>query len=120
MRPRVVLAPADVEDCFYTAIEAVNIARKYSVPVFILSDQAIATRIEAFAEPDLEKICQDITPGPDAGGRPQALRPVRARWRHAARACPARASSAADIPLPPGWNTTNSAIRPARRSCTCR
>lgn len=61
--PRVVLAPASVEDCFYTAIEAVNIARKFSVPVFILSDQAIATRIEAFEEPDLQKICQDI--GPD-------------------------------------------------------
>src|SRR5581483_1250442 len=44
--PRVVLAPANVEDCFYTAIEAVNIARQYSVPVIILSDQAIATRIE--------------------------------------------------------------------------
>jgi 2-oxoglutarate ferredoxin oxidoreductase subunit alpha len=60
--PRVVLAPADVEDCFYTAIEAVNIARRYNVPVFILSDQAIATRIEAFAVPDLEKVCQDLTP----------------------------------------------------------
>jgi 2-oxoglutarate ferredoxin oxidoreductase subunit alpha len=60
--PRVVLAPSDVEDCFYTAIEAVNIARKYNVPVFILSDQAIATRIEAFSAPDLEKVCQDITP----------------------------------------------------------
>src|ERR1051325_2856120 len=60
--PRVVLAPANVEDCFYTAIEAVNIARTYNVPVFILSDQAIATRIEAFPEPDLEKVCQDISP----------------------------------------------------------
>jgi len=60
--PRVVLAPADVEDCLYTAIEAVNIARKYNVPVFVLSDQAIATRIEAFPEPDLETLCQDITP----------------------------------------------------------
>lgn len=60
--PRVVLAPSDVEDCFYTAVEAVNIARKYNVPVFVLSDQAIATRIEAFAEPDLERVCQDITP----------------------------------------------------------
>ena len=27
--PRVVLAPSSVEDCFYTAIEEVNIARKY-------------------------------------------------------------------------------------------
>jgi 2-oxoglutarate ferredoxin oxidoreductase subunit alpha len=60
--PRVVLAPANVEDCFYTAIEAVNIARKYNVPVYVLSDQAIATRIEAFSEPDLQKVCQDITP----------------------------------------------------------
>lgn len=60
--PRVVLAPANVEDCFYTAIEAVNIARKYNVPVYILSDQAIATRIEAFPEPDLKTLCQDITP----------------------------------------------------------
>jgi 2-oxoglutarate ferredoxin oxidoreductase subunit alpha len=60
--PRVVLAPANVGDCFYIAIEAVNIARKYNVPVFVLSDQAIATRIEAFLEPDLEKICQDISP----------------------------------------------------------
>jgi 2-oxoglutarate ferredoxin oxidoreductase subunit alpha len=60
--PRVVLALANVEDCFYTAIEAVNIARKFNVPVFVLSDQAIATRIEAFAEPNLEQVCQDITP----------------------------------------------------------
>jgi len=60
--PRVVIAPADVEDCFYTAIEAVNIARKYSVPVIILTDQGIATRIEAFTEPNLEKVCQDISP----------------------------------------------------------
>src|SRR5881296_1270776 len=61
--PRVVVAPANVEDCFYLAIEAVNIARKYSVPVIILSDQAIATRIEALDEPDLKKVCQDISPG---------------------------------------------------------
>jgi len=60
--PRVVVAPANVEDCFYIAIEAVNIARKYNVPVLILSDQAIATRIEAFTEPNLEKVCQDISP----------------------------------------------------------
>jgi len=53
--PRVVLAPRDVQDCFYTAIEACRIAREYSTPVIILSDQAIASRIEAFPEPDLEK-----------------------------------------------------------------
>ena len=60
--PRVVIAPSSVEDCFYTALEAVNIARKYSTPVIILTDQAIATRIEAFAMPKLQKLCQDISP----------------------------------------------------------
>lgn len=60
--PRVVLAPASVEDCFYSAIEAVNIARKYSTPVILLTDQGIATRIEAFKEPDLQKVVQDISP----------------------------------------------------------
>jgi len=59
--PRVVLAPRDVEDCFYTAIEACRIAREYSTPVVILSDQAIATRIEAFQEPDLDKHWVDAT-----------------------------------------------------------
>ena len=73
--PRVVIAPANVEDCFYLAIEAVNIARKYSVPVFFLSDQGIATRIEAFPEPELEKICQDISPDltPVASHKPYDL-----------------------------------------------
>ena len=73
--PRVVIAPANVEDCFYMAIEAVNIARKYSVPVIFLTDQGIATRIEAFVEPNLEKICQDISPdfSPVADHKPYDL-----------------------------------------------
>src|SRR6266436_557585 len=60
--PRVVLAPATVEDCFYTAMEAVKLARDYSCPVIILSDQALSTRVETWDMPDFEKICQDITP----------------------------------------------------------
>lgn len=52
--PRIVLAPRDVEDCFYIAMDACRLARKYSCPVIILSDQAISSRIEAFAEPDLD------------------------------------------------------------------
>ena len=31
--PRIVLAAQNVEDCFYTALEATKIARNYSVPV---------------------------------------------------------------------------------------
>jgi 2-oxoglutarate ferredoxin oxidoreductase subunit alpha len=59
--PRVVLAAANVEDCFYVALEAARIARKYSTPVLILSDSSLATRIEAFDEPDLKSIMQDPT-----------------------------------------------------------
>ncbi len=58
---RVVLAASTVEDCFYIALEAARIARKYSTPVFILSDTSLATRIEAFDEPDLEALMVDPT-----------------------------------------------------------
>ena len=54
--PRVVIAPKDVEDCYHTAIEACRIAKEFSTPVIILTDQSLATRIEAFPEPDLSDI----------------------------------------------------------------
>jgi 2-oxoglutarate ferredoxin oxidoreductase subunit alpha len=57
--PRVVLAPVDVADCFYIAIEAARIARKYSTPVIVLSDQALSSRIEAFSEPNLDEWMTD-------------------------------------------------------------
>src|SRR5438105_2469041 len=84
--PRVVVAPANVEDCFFVAIEAVTIARRYSVPVIILSDQAIATRIEAFDEPDLKAICQDIAPDltPLPDHKPYDLQVADSVARHAA------------------------------------
>ena len=56
------------------------------MPVFILSDQAIATRIEAFVEPDLEKICQDISPdlSPVADFKPYDLSAPNGVTRHLA------------------------------------
>lgn len=39
--PRVVIAPGTVEESFYLTIAAFNIAEKYQVPVFILSEQAL-------------------------------------------------------------------------------
>ncbi len=84
--PRVVIAPANVEDCFYTAIDAVNIARKYSVPVILLTDQAIATRIEAFEQPNLEAVMQDIGPDfePVADHKPYDLSAPDGITRHLA------------------------------------
>jgi 2-oxoglutarate ferredoxin oxidoreductase subunit alpha len=68
--PRIVIAPSSVQDAFYAAIESVNLAREYSCPVILLSDQAIGTRVEAWDEPDLDRIVQELKPdltprGPD-------------------------------------------------------
>jgi 2-oxoglutarate ferredoxin oxidoreductase subunit alpha len=81
--PRVVLSPKSVEDCFYIALEAGRIAREYSVPVIILTDQALATRIEAFEEPDLARHMAD--PKPDLAERGADFKPypLDARTRHA-------------------------------------
>ena len=39
--PRVVIAPGTVEESFYLTVAAFNIAEKYQVPVFVLSEQAL-------------------------------------------------------------------------------
>ena len=71
--PRVVLAPKNVEDCFYTAMEAVRIAREYSTPVLLLTDQGLSSRIEAFDEPELPKLMVDAKV--DRSERPADFKP---------------------------------------------
>jgi 2-oxoglutarate ferredoxin oxidoreductase subunit alpha len=46
--PRFVVAPSSVEDCFYQIINAFNLAERYQMPVIVLSDQALAPRVESF------------------------------------------------------------------------
>jgi len=41
--PRIVLAPGDVEECFYLGFEAFNYAEEFQVPVVVLTDKALAT-----------------------------------------------------------------------------
>lgn len=71
--PRIVLAAQNVEDCFYTALEATKIARTYSVPVFVLSDMSMASRIEAFDEPDLDSLI--VEPELNTEDRPADFKP---------------------------------------------
>lgn len=40
--PRIILTPGNLEDCFYLAQQAFNLADKFQIPVFILSDQYLA------------------------------------------------------------------------------
>lgn len=44
--PKIVLAPMNVEDCFYQTINAFNFAEKYQVPVILLSDASIGQKKE--------------------------------------------------------------------------
>jgi len=37
--PRVIIAPGDVEECFYKTMEAFNLAEKFQIPVILLTDK---------------------------------------------------------------------------------
>lgn len=54
--PRIVVAPTDTEDCFYTTVQAFNLAEKYQVPVILLSDQHLAQRAQGIPRPDIKKL----------------------------------------------------------------
>jgi 2-oxoglutarate ferredoxin oxidoreductase subunit alpha len=44
--PRVIIAPTDVTDCFYSTVEAFNLAEKYQLPVTIISDLLLSEHTE--------------------------------------------------------------------------
>lgn len=49
--PRFVLAPDSVKDCYFQTIYAFNLAERYQMPVIVLSDQAMASRLETTPVP---------------------------------------------------------------------
>jgi len=44
--PRIIIAPSDVTDCFYSTVEAFNLADKYQLPVTIISDLLVSEHPE--------------------------------------------------------------------------
>ena len=54
--PRVVMAPADIADCFDVMREAFFVSEKYQIPVIVLSDGFIAQCKASINEPDLSLI----------------------------------------------------------------
>ncbi len=54
--PRIVIAPVSVEDCFFATVDAFNYAEQYQVPVILLTDQGLATRLEVIHRPDASKL----------------------------------------------------------------
>ena len=53
--PKVVLAPATIEDCFYSIITARKIAEQFRMPVIVLSDASLATGQQPFPKPEFSK-----------------------------------------------------------------
>ncbi|PIY95692.1 MAG: 2-oxoacid:acceptor oxidoreductase subunit alpha, partial [Candidatus Kerfeldbacteria bacterium CG_4_10_14_0_8_um_filter_42_10] len=56
--PRIVIAPGDVEESFYATQSAFNLAEKYQLPVFILSDKLLgeSNKSQEFFDPKIVKI----------------------------------------------------------------
>jgi 2-oxoglutarate/2-oxoacid ferredoxin oxidoreductase subunit alpha len=44
--PRVIIAPTDTADCYWTAVESHNLAEKYQLPVIIISDLYVSEHPE--------------------------------------------------------------------------
>ena len=53
--PKVVIAPATIEDCFYSVITARKIAEMFNMVVIVLSDANLATGQQPFVRPDFSE-----------------------------------------------------------------
>jgi 2-oxoglutarate ferredoxin oxidoreductase subunit alpha len=53
--PKVVMAPATIEDCFYSVLTARKIAETFNLPVLVLSDANLATGQQPFPRPVFKK-----------------------------------------------------------------
>ncbi len=71
--PKVVMAPATIEDCFYSIITARKIAETFNMVVVVLSDAGLATSQQPFPRPQFSESWMappvDQSPVP-AGARP--------------------------------------------------
>ena len=54
--PRFILAPKDLEDCFYQSARALNIAEKYQIPVVLMSDFFLSEHFGTVDDLDFSKI----------------------------------------------------------------
>ena len=60
--PRAILAPTNVGDCFYLTHKAFDLAEKSQGPVFVLSDQYLASAARSVDPFDLESLAPVATP----------------------------------------------------------
>jgi 2-oxoglutarate ferredoxin oxidoreductase subunit alpha len=71
--PKVVMAPATIEDCFYSVITARKIAETFNMVVVVLSDANLGTSQQPFSRP---RFSEDwLAPPVDQSAVPEGLRP---------------------------------------------
>ncbi len=69
--PRFVFAPNDAQEAFYTAAQAMNLADKYQVPVFILGDQHLVDSYVTADRLNLKRArCKSFLLRPDKRNKP--------------------------------------------------
>jgi len=57
--PRIVIAPTDIEECFYQTVRAFNLAEKYQCPVILATDQYLSQSQRTTWPFDLSKVVID-------------------------------------------------------------
>ena len=71
--PKVVMAPSDMQDCFYSVIAARRIAEAYRMVVVVLTDANIATAQQPFPRPKFRR--EWLAPPVDQSPVPEGVKP---------------------------------------------
>jgi 2-oxoglutarate ferredoxin oxidoreductase subunit alpha len=71
--PRIVIAPATIEECFHAVITARRLAETFRTAVIVLSDANLATGVQPFARPILLE--EWIAPEPDLAAVAKGQKP---------------------------------------------
>ncbi|MEW6722272.1 MAG: 2-oxoacid:acceptor oxidoreductase subunit alpha [Candidatus Micrarchaeota archaeon] len=75
--PRIILAPGDVQECFFLAAKALNLAEKYQIPVILMSDKNLSESVFSTGRFDQSKV--KIERGKIAKSLPPL--PSMTRWK---------------------------------------
>jgi 2-oxoglutarate ferredoxin oxidoreductase subunit alpha len=71
--PKIVVAPATIEECFHVMITARRLAEAFRTVVIVLADANLATGVAPFPRP--EPTAEWMSAAPDMGHVPEGLRP---------------------------------------------
>jgi 2-oxoglutarate ferredoxin oxidoreductase subunit alpha len=104
--PKVVLAPATMEECFHIMTTARRIAETFRTPVIVLSDANLATGVQPFPRPRITP--EWLGEAPDLGPHPEGFRPYDWDGR--------TGLSARSIPGQPGGEFTATGLSHDERS----